>query len=100
MPHETNDLIFRNSIFIWIALATVAILLIPFVAMQFTSEVSWDETDFVVMGSLLFGMSSLFVWVARKVSHRRRVLIGIVFLAAFVYIWAELAVGEFTHFGS
>ncbi len=100
MKHKTNDLVFQHSIFIWIAIATVAILLVPFAAMQFTNEVSWSLMDFVVMGALLFGMASLFVLAARKTSRRSRVLLGMVFLAVFVYIWAELAVGVFTNLGS
>ena len=100
MAQKTDDWVYQKSVFIWIALATAAILLIPFVAMQFTSEVRWDETDFVVMGSLLFGTASLFVLAARKASRRRRVLIGITYLAVLVYIWAELAVGVFTNLGS
>jgi hypothetical protein len=58
---KINELVLRNSIFIWIALATVAVLLIPFFAMQFTNEVSWTQTDFVVMGFLLIGIASLAV---------------------------------------
>jgi hypothetical protein len=100
MKQETNERLFQGSIFIWIALATAAILLIPLVAMQFTNEVQWDAIDFAVMGSLLFGMASLFVLAARKVARRRRMLVGIMFLAVFVYIWAELAVGIFTDLGS
>ena len=100
MKQDPDDLIFQNSIFIQIALATAAILLILFVAMQFTSEVRWNEMDFIVMGSLLFGMASLFVLAARRVSRRRRVLVAMIFLAALVYIWAELAVGVFTNLGS
>lgn len=100
MNHKSNDLISRNKIFIWLALATLTLLLIPLVAMQFTSEVRWDETDFIVMGVLLFGISSLFVLVARKVPRKRRVVIGGIFLLAFLYIWAELAVGVFTNLGS
>lgn len=100
VKQDPDDLIFQNSIFIQIALATAAILLILFVAMQFTSEVRWNEMDFIVMGSLLFGMASLFVLAARRVSRRRRVLVAMIFLAALVYIWAELAVGVFTNLGS
>ena len=100
MKQETSDLVFRNSIFLWIALATVAVLLIPFFAMQFTNEVNWTKTDFIVMGSLLFGMASLFVLVARKLARRRRTLVAMIFLAVSVYIWAELAVGIFTKLGS
>ena len=100
MKQKVNDLVFQNNVFIWIALATVAILLIPLIAMEFTTEVDWDETDFIVMGSLLFGVSSLFVLAARKAPRKRRVLIGGVFIAVFLYVWAELAVGVFTNLGS
>jgi len=100
VKQDPDDLIFQSSIFIQIALATAAILLILFVAMQLTSEVRWNEMDFIVMGSLLFGMASLFVLAARRVSRRRRVLVAMIFLAALVYIWAELAVGVFTNLGS
>lgn len=99
MNQKTNDLVFRNSIFIWIALAVVVVLLIPFFAMQFTSEVYWTKADFVVMGSFLFGMASLFVLAARKSPRRHRTLIAMIFFAVFVYIWAELAVGVITNLG-
>lgn len=100
MNSRDNNVIFRNSVFAWIAFATGSILLIPLIAMQFTSEVNWDRVDFIVMGILLFGISSLFVLVARRVPRRSRVVIGITFVAAFLYIWAELAVGVFTNLGS
>ena len=93
-------MIFHRSVFAWIALASLALLLVPLVAMQLTSEVRWDLADFIIMGSLLFGMGSLFVLVARRTGRGRRVVIGMIFLAAFLYIWAELAVGIFTNFGS
>ncbi len=100
MKQKTNDLLYRNSIFIWIALVAAALLLIPIVAMQFTNEVRWDETDFIVMGILLFGMASLFVLAARRTARNRRLLVGVIFLAIFLYVWAELAVGVFTNIGS
>lgn len=100
MKQEINDLVHQRSVFGWIALATGAILLIPLIAMQFTTEVKWDETDFIVMGSLLFGLASLFVLAARRAQRKHRVLIGSMFIAAFLYIWAEFAVGVFTNLGS
>ncbi len=90
----------RNAIFGWIALATGLLLLVPLVAMQFTTEVNWGLLDFVVMGSVLFGGGSLFVLAARKAPRRYWFAIGVVFAAAFLYGWAELAVGVFTDLGS
>lgn len=90
----------QNSVFIWIALATGVILLIPFIAMQFTTEVKWNEIDFIVMGSLVFGTASLFVLAARRAPRKHRLFIGGMFIAAFLYLWAELAVGVFTNLGS
>jgi hypothetical protein len=100
MTTRSNDLIARSGIFAWIALATGAVLLIPLIAMQFTDEVNWDETDFLVMGCLLFGAGSAFVLVARRVPRKYRVAVAVVFVAALAYVWAELAVGVFTNLGS
>ena len=100
MDSRNNDVIMRNSVFLRIALGTVLILLIPLIAMQFTNEVSWEIGDFIVMGFLLLSTATMFVLVSRRAPRRRRVVIGFIFAAVFVYIWAELAVGIFTNLGS
>jgi len=100
MDFRNNDVIMRNSVFLRIALGTGLILLIPLIAMQFTNEVSWDIKDFIVMGFLLLSTATMFVLVSRRAPRRRRVVIGFIFAAVFVYIWAELAVGIFTNLGS
>jgi hypothetical protein len=48
-----NIVILRNLDFLCVALATELILLIPAVAMQFSDDVNWDSTDFLVAGFLL-----------------------------------------------
>ena len=53
MKRKSVGLMYQKSVFVWIALTTGAILLIPLIAMQFIAEVNWDETDFLVMGSVL-----------------------------------------------
>lgn len=100
MNQKSSDSLAQNAIFLWIALATALILAIPLVAMQFTDEVRWDTTDFVVMGTLLFGTASLFVLAARRAARKYRLLLGAIFAAIFLYVWAELAVGIFTNLGS
>lgn len=100
MNQETNGLLFQNRVFTWIGLATCAILFVPLIAMRFTTEVDWGLSDFIAMGSLLFCIASLFVLVARRVPVKLRLVTGGIFVAAFIYIWAELAVGIFTDLGS
>ncbi|NND45985.1 MAG: hypothetical protein HKN58_11745 [Xanthomonadales bacterium] len=74
--------------------------MIPLIAMQFTEEVAWDATDFIVMGLLLFGIGSLFVLLSRRVRRPQRFVVGIGCAVLFLYLWAELAVGVFTNLGS
>lgn len=77
---------------VWGGLAFL--LLLPLVAMQFTSEVNWTLSDFVVMGVLLSmvgGAYELTVRVAR--SNTYVVAAGIAVGTAFLTIWINLAVG-------
>lgn len=82
-----------------VLLVTVCILLIPLIAMQFTSEVNWTLSDFIIMGALIFGTGLLIDWAVRKAGRYKVItIVGIVLL--FLYVWAELAVGVFTNIGS
>ena len=78
-------------------LHTVAfLLLIPFIAMQFTNEVKWTAFDFAVAGMLLLGTGLLCELVIRKVNKiGTRTMIIVAILIAFFLVWAELAVGIF-----
>jgi len=69
----------------------VILLLIPFIAMQFTDEVSWSIIDFIVMGALLLGTGLLCELIIRKVKHK--IVFCIIILFVFLMVWAELAVG-------
>ena len=79
-----------------ILLAVAVILLIPLIAMQFTPEVNWTLSDFVVMGALLLSTGLMCELVMRKVkSVKYRIAICIALLTVLVLIWIELAVGVF-----
>lgn len=72
------------------------ILSIPLMAMQFTEEVNWTISDFLVMGILLFTTVFTIDFVLKKfktLKSRLILTVGIVVLLALV--WAELAVGIF-----
>lgn len=94
--NNQNFMLKQNKRLIGI-LATVAFVLsIPLVAMQFTKEVDWSLSDFVIMGILLTGIGLLCELVLRKVQkpgNRFILLVAILFLLFLT--WAELAVGIF-----
>ena len=72
------------------------ILSIPLLAMQFTNEVDWAVSDFVIMGILLLGTGLLCELVLRTVTKvwHRVILCGVI-LFVLLLTWAELAVGIF-----
>ena len=80
-----------------IILAVVAtILLIPFIAMQFTDEVSWTVFDFIVMGVLLLSTGLLCELALRKITNvKYRTFLLVAIILTFLLVWAELAVGIF-----
>lgn len=80
---------------------TAAILLIPLVWMQFSEEVKWTLTDFAAAGILIFGAGLAYELTVKRVKdQRRRLALIALLILLFLYIWAELAVGIFFHFGS
>jgi len=89
-------MITKNKRLIGIVLTVAVLLLIPLIAMQFTSEVNWSLSDFIVGGVLLLGTGLLCELVLRKVhTLKYRIIICAVILIALFLIWAELAVGIF-----
>ena len=89
-------MITKNKRLTGIVLTVALLLLIPLVAMQFTEEVNWTLSDFVIMGVLLLGTGLLCELVLRKVNKiKYRIAICGALLAALLLIWIELAVGIF-----
>jgi hypothetical protein len=75
-------------------LAAGLILMVPLVAMQFTDEVVWTPSDFVVAGALLFGTGLTYLLVSRKGDTLAyRAATGLALGAALFLVWANLAVG-------
>ena len=87
---------FQSKRLIGIITAVLIILGIPLVAMQFTTEVGWSSSDFIIMGILLLGTGLLCELVLRKIQKtKHRVLLCGFLLFALFLVWAELAVGVF-----
>lgn len=106
---KKSDPIMDNKMFLWVAVGTVLLLLIPVFLMFFQIKfldpgsgyevLNWNLFDFVVMGVLLFGMGSIFVLAARKF-NKNKLIVGILVAFVFLWLWAELAVGVFTNWRS
>ena len=90
-----KNLSLRSSL-LGVALATGALLLIPFAAMRLTDEVSWGWVDFVLAGTLLFSAGSAVVLAVRRIKRpvQRSVVVFAICLTL-ALVWAELAVGLF-----
>ena len=86
----------NNKRLVIILLTAVIILLLPLIAMQFTEEVNWSLSDFMVAGALLIGTGLLCELAMRKIKKISwRIAVCVFFLAVLFLIWAELAVGIF-----
>ena len=76
------------------ALAILEILMIPLVAMQFTSEVNWSLSDFIIMGIILFSIGLTYELIARKSKKTvYRAAFGVALAGVFLLLWVNGAVG-------
>jgi hypothetical protein len=72
----------------------VGLLLLPFVAMQLTSEVNWTVSDFVFAAVMFGGVGLLFELTVRMSDNRYyRTGVGFALGASFLTIWTNGAVG-------
>lgn len=71
-----------------------AVLLLPAVAMQFTSEVNWGPGDFFTFGAMLLFVCGGYELATRLTGNRAyRLATGIALIGAFLLTWVNLAVG-------
>ena len=79
---------------LWLSL--VALLVVPLIAMQFTSEVSWTAFDFAVM-TVLLTVAGLAVelLLSKMWTPRVRLVSCLGILGAVLLVWVEGAVGIF-----
>jgi hypothetical protein len=89
----------RQRMAVWGGAALL--LALPLVAMQFTDEVKWSAEDFVAFGTLLLLACGGYEGVTRTTRRPAWRAVGyLAVAAAFLWLWAELAVGVFTDWGS
>ncbi len=70
------------------------LLLLPLVAMQFTTEMNWDETDFIVFSAMLVIACGTYELAAMAMENSAyRAAIGTATAGAFLLVWMNLAVG-------
>lgn len=80
----------------YVVLGTLAVLSVPLIAMQFTSEVDWGALDFAIIAVLLMSIGTIYVFAARMFQSRQhRVILGLGLVFLLFLCWAELAVGVF-----
>lgn len=79
---------------IYLFTTVFALLLVPFIAMQFSDQVNWTFGDFLLAGILLSAAGLTFEFLSQKAKGKRfRLLLALLILAGLLLIWAELAVG-------
>jgi hypothetical protein len=77
----------------WMAIV-LTLLLVPFVAMQFSDEVQWSLGDFLVLGSLLFAIGLSYELIARAAHNKTyKIAFMMALLTAFLLFMANTAVG-------
>jgi hypothetical protein len=77
-----------------LAVITLVLLLIPLVAMQYTNEVVWTLSDFIIAGTMLFGTGLAYKLITVKAnSLSYKIAVGLALFSGLFLVWANLAVG-------
>ena len=85
----------KNGLIV-ILVIVISLLLIPFIAMQFTMEVNWAVGDFITAGMLLLATGVVYLIIMKKVKNIKvKISYVVAILALLSIVWIELAVGIF-----
>jgi hypothetical protein len=74
--------------------SAIGLILLPLIAMQFTSEVNWTLSDFIAAG-LMIGLTGGALELAMRTSNNpwARAGAAVMILTCFLLVWVNLAVG-------
>lgn len=94
MKTNKSDFLMQNKVFLWLAIGTGLLLLIPLIGALVTDSWQWGFFDFVFMGGLIFGTGLTFVLVARQMNNLfYRLAVGMTGVTGFLILWINAAVG-------
>ena len=83
----------KKRLTVWVV-AIGLLLMIPLLGMQFTDEVNWEFSDFLIMGTVLLAIGLLYELIARRSGKTiYRTAFGVGLLGAFLLFWVNGAVG-------
>lgn len=82
-----------KRLIIW-AVIVGLLLLVPLVAMRFTTDVQWTGSDFIFAAFVLYGASLTYELVARRLMNAAyRLAVGLGVFASLLLLWINAAVG-------
>lgn len=85
-----NVLISKKSVYA-VLFTTFTILLLPLIAMQFTSEVNWEIDDFIVAATLLSFFGYSYTVIAQTANNKvTKALVGLIVFGLFMLVWVSL----------
>ena len=77
-------------------LLVIALLSIPLIAMQYTSEVNWTLFDFLMAGFLLITLLTLIEIILLNFKNKTfKIITVFVIIFLFLLLWGDLSVGIF-----
>jgi hypothetical protein len=80
----------KQSLYV-VLITTLCILLLPLIAMPFTSEVNWSLGDFIVAGVLISFFGYLYTVLTKSSANiARRLAVGLLVLGLFMLVWLSL----------
>jgi len=79
---------------LWLTITTTGLLLIPLIAMQFTNEVDWTLSDFIIAGLLIYGTGLSYIFITKLTMNTvYRIAVGFSLISGLFLLWSNMAVG-------